>query len=132
VAASCFIDSSLLPVLRNYRCRCVFNPTTHGHRKRRSSTDAPSTAKLQKNRERLAPLVLGALQAACEAAPPGQSGSLPGPHVGGVPAVALAKEAVLNAAGVGAYELHDYVEFSSWFQSTLLPVREQFHSVMQP
>lgn len=37
----------------------------------------------------------------------------------------LAKEAVLDAVGVGAYELHDYVEFSSWFQSTLLPVRRR-------
>ena len=78
---------------------------------------------MQKNRERLAPLVLGALQRACEAAPPGGTASLPGPKVGGVSLAALAKEAALNAAGVGAYELHDYVEFSSWLHSTLLPVR---------
>jgi hypothetical protein len=38
-------------------------------------------------------------------------------------AAALTKEALLDAVGVGAFELHDYVEFSSWFQSTLLPVR---------
>jgi hypothetical protein len=41
--------------------------------------------RLQKHRERVAPLVLGALQRACEAAPPGGTASLPGPHVGGVP-----------------------------------------------
>lgn len=35
----------------------------------------------------------------------------------------LTKEAALAAMGVGAYELHDYVDFSSWFASTLLPVR---------
>lgn len=67
--------------------------------------------------------MLGALQHACEVAPPGGTASLPGPHVEHIPAAALAKEAVLNAVGVGAYELHDYVEFSSWFRSTLLPVR---------
>jgi hypothetical protein len=37
-------------------------------------------------------------------------------------AVALTKEALLDAVGVGAYELHDYIEFSSWFRHTLLPV----------
>jgi hypothetical protein len=30
---------------------------------------------------------------------------------------------LLDAVGVGAYELHDYIEFSPWFQNTLLPVR---------
>jgi hypothetical protein len=40
---------------------------------------------MQKHRERVAPLVLGALQRACEAAPPGGTASLPGPHIGGVP-----------------------------------------------
>lgn len=43
---------------------------------------------LQRNRERLAPLVLGALQHACEAAPPGGTASLSGPHIGGVPVCA--------------------------------------------
>jgi hypothetical protein len=41
--------------------------------------------RLQKNRERVAPLVLGALQRACDAAPPGGTASLPGPRIGGVP-----------------------------------------------
>lgn len=37
---------------------------------------------------------------------------------------------MLDAAGVGAYELHDYVEFSSWFRSTLLPVRSSCRAIL--
>ena len=44
-------------------------------------------------------------------------------NVAGYPAVVLAKEAVYNAVCVGAFELHDYIDFSSWFRSALLSVR---------
>ena len=43
--------------------------------------------------------------------------------VAGYPAAVLAKEAVYNAVSVGAFELHDYVDFSSWFRTALLAVR---------
>ena len=43
--------------------------------------------------------------------------------VAGYPAVVLAKEAVYNAVCAGAFELHDYLDFSSWFRTALLAVR---------
>jgi len=52
--------------------------------------------------------------------------SLPGPCVagpGGVlyPAVLLLKEAVYDAAGLAAYQLHDAVDYRSWLHTSLLP-----------
>lgn len=52
-----------------------------------------------------------------------------GPHVRGggggapVPLALLHKEAAYHALAVGAYELHDHVDFSPWLRATLLPVR---------
>ena len=69
------------------------------------------------------------LQSASAACPPG---SVPagGSAVAGVPSAVLAKEAVYNAVGVGAWELHDYIDFSSWFRSALLLVR--FLPILNP
>ena len=64
------------------------------------------------------------LQAASGACPPG-NGPPGGPALGGVSAAALAKEAVYCAIGVGAWELHDYIDFSPWFRSALLLVRSR-------
>ena len=67
------------------------------------------------------------LQAASAACPPGvaptANGSAPAAPLG-VPAPCLAKEAGYNAIGVGAWELHDYIDFSSWFRNALLAVRK--------
>ena len=71
----------------------------------------------------MAPVVVRMLGAVCEACPVGSAAGQPSPRVGGVPAAVLAKEAVYNAAGVGAYDLHDYVNFSPWYHSSLQPVR---------
>ena len=70
----------------------------------------------------MAPVVVSLLKAKSQACPPGTAASQQGPRIGGIPAVVLAKEAVYNAAGVGAYGLHDYIDFKQWFQSTLLQV----------
>lgn len=45
-----------------------------------------------------------------------------GGPLGPVPQALLAKEAAYNAVAVGAYELHDYLQFTPWLRSTLLPV----------
>jgi hypothetical protein len=55
------------------------------------------------------------LKAASDACPPGAPAQLAaggGPSVRGVPAAVLAKEAAYQAVSVGAYELHDYVDFA--------------------
>lgn len=46
----------------------------------------------------------------------------------GYPAAVLAKEAVYDAVCIGAFELHDYIDFSSWFRTALLAV----HGPTQP
>ena len=76
------------------------------------------------------------LQEVSAACPAGAAGSLPPPHgapAGGdsserlvVPDALRAKEAVYAAMGTGAYELHDYVDFTPWFRTTLLQVRESW------
>jgi hypothetical protein len=76
----------------------------------------------QEDRDTLATVVMELLKSKAEACPPGSASAQPGPRIACVPVPVLAKEAVYNAAGVGAYELYDYVDFSSWFQSTLLQV----------
>ena len=88
---------------------------------------------LQAYRLQLAPTVVQHLQEVSAACPPGAAGSLPPPHsapAGGdsserlvVPDAVRAKEAVYAAMGTGAYELHDYVDFTPWFRTTLLQVR---------
>lgn len=87
-------------------------------------------ALLEAYRSQLAPTVVQHLQDVSAACPPGAAGSLPPPHgapAGGdsgerlvVPDAARAKEAVYAAMGTGAYELHDYMDFTPWFRTTLL------------
>jgi hypothetical protein len=70
-------------------------------------------------------VVVSLLNAAAAACPPAAAAapeSLRGPRVGGVPAALLAKEAAYTAAAVGAYELHDCVDFTAWFRGPLLQV----------
>lgn len=69
---------------------------------------------LQGNREAVAPVVVELLKRASEACPPGGAAALAGAGgaVRGVPAAVLAKEATYQAVSVGAYELHDYVDFT--------------------
>jgi hypothetical protein len=62
------------------------------------------------------------LKSTSEACPAGSCSMQPGQRIGGVPAAVLAKEAAYNAVGVGAYELHDYIDFMSWFNTALLQV----------
>lgn len=77
---------------------------------------------MQEHREALAPVLVGMLAAAGEACPPGAAAGLPGARVEGVPATALAKEAVYAAAAAAAYDLHDYIAFGPWFRGALLQV----------
>ena len=78
---------------------------------------------LQANREGLAPLIMEELRIVSEACPSGRSASVPGPGREGIPEAVLAKEAVYNAVGAGAWELLDHVDFTSWLHAALLPVR---------
>jgi hypothetical protein len=67
--------------------------------------------------------LLNAASAACPPAAAAAPESLPGPRVVGVPAALLVKEAAYTAAAVGAYELHDYLDYSSWFRGALVQAR---------
>ncbi len=40
-----------------------------------------------------------------------------------VPLPLLSYDAVLSAVAKGAYELHDYVDYSTWLRGHLIPVR---------
>ncbi len=62
------------------------------------------------------------LTSTSEACPAGSASMQQGQRIGGVPAAGLAKEAAYNAVGVGAYELHDYIDFMLWFNTALLQV----------
>ncbi|CAL8468538.1 g8078 [Coccomyxa elongata] len=75
---------------------------------------------LEEDRQSLAPIMVQLLQNTSEACPPGSCQMQPGPRVRDIPAAVLAKEAAYNAVGVGAYELHDYIDFGSWFNTALL------------
>ena len=77
---------------------------------------------LQGNRNVLAPIVLGSLDAATAACQPDASGALPGPSQEGIPLAVLHKEAAYNAVGVGAYQLHDLINYTDWLHGSLLPV----------
>lgn len=70
----------------------------------------------QGNREAVAPVVVQLLKEASDACPPGapaQLAAAPGAAlVQGVPAAVLRKEAAYQAVATGAYELHDYVDFT--------------------
>lgn len=47
---------------------------------------------------------------------------LQGPRLHGIPLPVIIKEAVYHGVAVGAYELYDYVDFTSWLHSALLQV----------
>lgn len=68
-------------------------------------------------------MVVQLLSAASEACPPGAPARLVGApgSVRGVPAAVLAKEAAYQAVAAGAYELHDYIDFTGFLHSSLLP-----------
>ncbi len=85
-------------------------------------------APLQDDREGVAPVIVSMLKAKSEACPPGTAAAQQEPRIAGIPAAVLAKEAVYNAAGVGAYDLHDYIDFKQWFQTALLQVCHDIHS----
>ena len=76
----------------------------------------------QDDREGVAPVMVDLLKARSEACPPGSAASQQGQRIGHIPAAVLAKEAVYNALGVGAYDLHDYIDFKQWLQTALLQV----------
>ena len=83
---------------------------------------------VQDDREGVAPVIVDLLKAKSEACPPGSAAGQQGQHIGHIPATVLAKEAVYNALGVGAYDLHDYIDFKQWLQTALL----QVHSTLCP
>lgn len=81
----------------------------------------------QAYRGELAPAVVNMLGEANKACPPGAAATLAGQDgaetlVADIPAAVLHKDAIYAAAGTGAYELHDYVDFQPWLQHTLLQV----------
>ena len=76
-------------------------------------------------------MIVDLLKAKSEACPPGSAASQQGQHIGHIPALVLAKEAVYNALGVGAYDLHDYIDFKQWLQTALLQVHSTATSCPQ-
>lgn len=113
-------------------------------------------AAVQGHREAVAPVVVQLLQSASEACPPGaaaqlaaaaqqqqqQNGAAAGGRalVRGIPAAVLSKEAVYQAVAAGAYELHDYVDFTGpsclLFPAFLIPQKsfsfERINSCASP
>jgi hypothetical protein len=80
------------------------------------------TRLLEAHRAVLAPVIVDLLRSASDACPPGAAPeALAGPRVAGVPAAVLRKEAAYRAAALGAYELHDAIDFGPWLHGALLP-----------
>lgn len=80
---------------------------------------------LSLHRQAVAPLVVARLERYSGQCPPGVDPSqLSEPRVRGVPMAVLLKEAVYNAAAVGAYDLHDSLDYHNWLNSVLLQVLE--------
>ncbi|KAI8476158.1 MAG: armadillo-type protein [Monoraphidium minutum] len=78
---------------------------------------------LADQRDALAPEVVSFLHAASAACPPAAAAapdSIPGPRARGVPVALLRKEAAYAAAAVGAYELHDFLDYGDWLRGALL------------
>lgn len=83
----------------------------------RGCAEQAYAALLEADRARLGPAVVDMLRRA------GEGSLLPAnghSHVQGVPVAVLAKAAVYHAVAVGAYELHDFLDFSSWLHASLL------------
>ena len=78
---------------------------------------------MQAYRQQLAPVLVAMLQTAEEACPAGRAAAVPGERLEGVPASALAKEGVYNAIGTCAFDLHDFLDFPSWFECVLAVVQ---------
>ncbi|BBN14841.1 importin-11 [Marchantia polymorpha subsp. ruderalis] len=71
-------------------------------------------ALFERHREMLAPLVVEMLKQASDNCPP----AAPDADMQITPALLL-KEAVYNAVGVANYDLYDYIDFKSWYDSCL-------------
>ncbi|CAK9199162.1 unnamed protein product [Sphagnum jensenii] len=72
-------------------------------------------ALFESHRELLAPVVVEILKQALEGCPP----AAPGADVIITPALLL-KEAAYNAVGAANYDLHDYIDFKSWWEGALV------------
>ena len=67
-------------------------------------------------------MLVAMLRSAEEVCPAGRAAAVAGQRIDGVPVLALAKEGVYNAVGTCAYDLHDFLDFPSWFRSALAAV----------
>lgn len=77
-------------------------------------------ALLEQDRTALAPFVVNLLQRAAQGTLPPPEGAPNNGMSHGVPWAVRAKAAVYHAVAVGAYELHDTIEFSAWLHNSLL------------
>ena len=77
---------------------------------------------MQEHFQSLAPFIIETLQEATSRCPAGFARQAAGPSTLGIPAAVLFKEAVYTALAAGSYELHDYIDLSSWLRSSLLLV----------
>ncbi|GAX73146.1 hypothetical protein CEUSTIGMA_g599.t1 [Chlamydomonas eustigma] len=77
---------------------------------------------LKGNRGLLCPVVVQQLQQCIQECPQSISNieTLPGGTLGGVPVVILRKDAVYNAVALAAFDLHDYIAWSTWLRGSLL------------
>ncbi|CAM6098378.1 unnamed protein product [Calypogeia fissa] len=79
-------------------------------------------ALFERHRELLAPLVVEMLRQAAENCPPA------GPNADlQITQGLLLKEAVYNAVGVANYDLYDYIDFKSWYESSLAQELQNRH-----
>lgn len=84
-------------------------------------------ALFESSRESVAPVIIELIELAEVACPAGSSSSSTHHHhrevesMRNIPIEAIQKAAVYHAAAVGAYELHDHIDFSPWLHSSLLP-----------
>lgn len=87
---------------------------------------------MQAFREQLCPAVVSALETVSTHCPVGVVPANPS-EPGAICEPVLEKEAVYHSVAVAAYDLYDYIEFSSWCNSTLLqvhmPIKMSLHMI---
>jgi hypothetical protein len=90
--------------------------------KLRPCAEALYLALFESHRELLAPVVVSILEQASDGCPP----SAPGTDIRITPALLL-KEASYNAVGAAYYDLHDYIDFKSWWEGALVHEMSNLH-----
>lgn len=90
--------------------------------KLRPSAESLYLSLFESHRELLAPVVVSILKQASEGCPP----AAPGADIQITPALLL-KDAAYDAVGTAYYDLHDYIDFKSWWEAALVHEISNLH-----